>query len=207
MPKKLCGFVLACALAGATPAQAQGTRVELGPYAGVFVPVAELLGPVTGLVFLLEGGHRPGPAFGGRITAWLPGPVGLEGLLTYALSDVETGIFGAGASEKAYVLASSARLVLRIGALDGPASLLLGFGAGYVTRGGEAYTGIDKTGDIGYSGGIGVRIKVSDRAALRVDADDYLYAAQLTVGTTEVESRLQVDFVFSVGLAIGLGGS
>lgn len=207
MIKKACGVVLAIALAGATPATAQGPVVEITPYAGLFVPAGNLL-EAQGLGFLLAGGHTAGFSLGARGTVWLTGPLGIEGTFNYAFSDVEEGIIDVFGSGDAYVWAGSGRLALRIGSLSAPVSLILSAGLGYVSRGGDAYADAEGKGDLGYAGGLGLRVKLPGRLALRFDVDDYLYVYEVDVqtngGSATFDSRFQADFVFGLGLSFQL---
>ncbi len=206
MIRKGSSLALAIVLASATPATAQKPVVELTPYAGVFIPVGNLL--EAGFLFPVTGGHVAGLALGGRATAWLAGPIGIEGTLNYAFSDVEEGIVDVFGSGDAYVWAGSARLALRIGSLSAPVSLVLSAGLGYVSRGGDAYEDVEDEGDLAYAGGLGLRIDLPGRLAIRLDVDDYLYnydaTQQTDIGEISIDSQFQADFVIAVGLSIQL---
>ena len=186
-----------------TSAMTQGPKLELTPYAGVYIPLTN----VVQLVLLpIQGTHQASVAFGGRATFWVGGPFGLEGSFNYAPSNVTGGILQQTVTGEAYVWAGSGRLMIRVGKLTSPVSLLLGGGIGYVGRGGEAYEDFENKGSVGYSGTFALRFKITNSVAIRLDLEDYIYSSKFLFQDVESEGQLQLDLVIAAGLSIGFGG-
>lgn len=206
MGKKLWAIALASAFLSATPAMAQLPGLEIEPYAGAYIPLTNVVDED-----LFVASQQEALAVGGRLTAWLVGPVGVEGNFVYAFADAEIDDGTTVSDTSAYVWAADARLVFRIGVPLAPISFHISGGVAYVGRGGDAYEEITegKT-DIGGVVGLGTRIKLPGVFGIRADADGFLYSAQLTQdvglgGPVEFDSQLQADLVLSAGIIIGLG--
>ncbi|MBI4512868.1 MAG: Ig-like domain-containing protein, partial [Gemmatimonadetes bacterium] len=61
-----------------------GARVEITPYAGVFVPTTSVVDQAE-----LQTKHQAAALFGGRLTGWLTDWLGLEGALAFSPSSAE----------------------------------------------------------------------------------------------------------------------
>lgn len=214
MTKKAVCF---CAFAGllmAAPASAQ-VQVDLTPYAGVYLPVSDLieetfvdpdLGTIDGAV-----SHKTGLLFGGRANFWFPSGFGLEANFAYALSDVEVsgevgGVTGSvDLDASAWVAAGKAayRFTPQMGAA--PYYIYVKGGIAFIGHTGDAWEDVDGTTDIGGVLGIGVAIDVSEMVAISLDAEDYIYSAKFGEDPDETDSKLQNDLVLTGGLVIKLG--
>ncbi len=201
MWRRTFGALLVTALVGTAPALAQSPKLEITPYAGLYVPLKNFVNP---LIFPIEGSHQAGLSLGTRLGVWITGPVGLEGSFNYAFSDVTAGIAGELESGQAYVMGLAARLLLRLGSLEG-FSLILGPGFGYTSRGGEVYENVEVKGGWGYSGTLALRFAVSQSIAFRIDLENYIYNSDVQ-DNIAVEFPLQVDLIIALGMSIGFGG-
>jgi hypothetical protein len=198
-------------------------RVDLVPYAGLYVAMASLTpAPVAKQATSLS--------LGSRLTMWLPAHLGLEFTVHYAPSNVTaTGeqpphcacVSFPGPSA-AHVMAGSAKAVVRLGQPDASVAFHVGGGVGVVEHGGAAYTSdiyLQSSGASFFSGIVaaGAAFKLGSSLALRVDAEDYVFKAQfqcrhtygasgvcwaVNQGGTNTSSKLQNDLVLSLGLAV-----
>lgn len=210
--------VLALAPFVALAGQGKG-RIELTPFLGMYVPVADLIkesDPVSGLSVVF--GQKSAFSLGARLGYGLSDRAALEGAFGYTSSDVTVEIPGVGGTSiSGTVLQGSARVVYR---LNAPASRigwhLIG-GLAVTSRGGDIWSQIESSGtkvngrtDFGVVIGGGVRLPVGKGFALRIDVEDYISQAKFTlddgIQALDSESQLQNDLVLSVGLAIQLGG-
>lgn len=210
MMRRLFGVGAALALLGATPAMAQLPGIEVEPYLGVFVPVLDLVDD-TQLGFDVSAAQKEALAFGGRITVWLPGPLGVEGNFFYALSDVEQTVDGAGEDIDANTWAVDGRLIFKFGVPLAPISFHVNGGIALIDHGGDAYEDVtDGDSSIGGVVGAGMRVKLPGLLGIRLDAQSYLYSSEITVddpdfgGEVTFGSQFQADIVVSAGLVISL---
>ena len=210
MKRMVFGVALAFVFAGATPAMAQLPRFEIEPYAGAYIPLTNLISEEI-LLDELTAKQKTSLAIGGRLTAWLTGPVGLEGNFMYAFSDAESSDGTETSDTTAHVYAADARLVFRIGVPVAPVSFHINGGIALIGRGGDAYEEVTqgKT-DVGGVVGLGTRIKLPGMFAIRVDADGFVYQSELTIqdedlGEFTFDKQWQADLVLSAGVAFGFG--
>ncbi len=212
MLRKLCVAASMAAVAVATPARAQLLpSFDIEAYGGAYVPLQDLIvTQMFGAEFTQ--GQQKALALGGRLTWWVAGPLGLEGNIVYAFSDVEAGLPGNRQTIDANVWMADGRLAFRFGIPLAPVSFHLNGGGAYIKRGGDAFATVTD-GDESFAGVVGVGLKVDLPAlvGLRADVDSYLYKAEIT-GTdpasgTQVSfgSQFQSDIVVSLGLVFGLG--
>lgn len=144
-------------------------------------------------------------SFGGRITLPVTARVGIEGAFAYALSTlsvteedgVAPGIDG-GISQKGNIMFGSVRAVFS----PRRSNLFLLAGPAVVTRGGDAWDGVDKSDITDFGGviGLGIRANVTPRFRLNITAESYLYS--FNGGGTE--SKFQSDILISIGVPIAL---
>lgn len=210
MKKSLSAPALLLLFTGVAPAVAQPPQFELVPFVGAFVPLGDLsdqpldIGGTT----LDRAKQATSLAFGGRAVLWLAGPVGVEGSLFYAPSEAETTVAGVASEQDAYVWAGAGRLLLKLGVPGAPVHFLLDGGVAVIGRGGDAYNGLNGTSKVGGVAGVAGRFGLSDRLAIRLDAESYLYRARLrpegSQQPIEFDSKLQGDIVLSAGLVIRL---
>ena len=95
MAKVIVVALIGMTVAAAGPACAQGRGVELTPYVGIYVPLANVIDERTtqemdGVIVGTEtqAGHKTGLALGGRLTVWLSERIGAQGSFNYAFSDL-----------------------------------------------------------------------------------------------------------------------
>jgi hypothetical protein len=167
------------ALAPLTTAAAQGKgRVELTPYLGMYLPVADIiketdLGSGISLTFK----QKSALTFGGRLSFGLSDRAALEGAFGYTSSDVRLEVSGVGgAALGGTVMTGSARVLYRLNQPTAPTGWHLIGGLAIVSRGGDIWDQIESGGtavngrtDFGAVIGGGVRLPVGRRLALRID--------------------------------------
>ena len=189
--------LVATLVASGTVAAGAQTRVELGPFAGVFVPLSSFegnLGPVV---------HQVAVAGGGEAHLWIGEHFGLVAQLGASPSDVrktETRATGFGVAP-ASVRWLSAALAWRIAPLDLANDLRFRAGAGFVQHRGAAFARYDFPQAV--TGLLGIEATWPLRAAVRVLAgiDGYVYPHRLTdtLGV-QYRERLQVNVVAKIGV-------
>lgn len=220
MRSAISSFVALLALTPFATAAGQGKgRVELTPYLGMYLPVADIIKETDlGSGISLSFKQKSALSFGGRLSYGLSDRAALEGAFGYTSSDVRFEVSGIGsASLGATVITASARVLYRLNQPASPTGWHLIGGLAMISRGGDIWdqlqTGgatVDGRTDFGAVIGGGVRLPVGRRLALRIDVEDYVHQAKFTIddGVTalDTESQLQNDLVVSVGLAIQLGG-
>lgn len=196
--------LVVCAMSAA-PAFAQ--KIEVSPFAGAVVPLSNVIDEAG-----VELKHKAGIAFGGRVTAWMPGSLGFEGQAAYALSDVKLTIDGVeeecvGDECDSSIFFGAAKVLYRFAPPTGVAAFHIGGGPAVVIRGGNAYEGATGTTDIAGILNVGASFKVGPLVSVRVDAEDYLSSAKFGAEgeTGETESKLQNDVVLSAGVQISVG--
>lgn len=215
---RLLVAVLTLAPLGAVAGQGKG-RVELTPFFGMYLPVADLLkesDPGSGLSVVFS--QKSAFSFGGRIGFGVSDRVALEAAIGYTPSEVKVEVPGFGsASDGGTVLAASGRVRYRLNSAAAQTGWHLVGGLAVISRSGDLWdlfesqgTAVEGRTDFGLVVGAGVMLPVGRGLALRFDLEDYIHQAKFTLddGTTAVdsESQLQNDLVLSAGLAILLGG-
>jgi hypothetical protein len=199
--------------------QAKG-RVELTPFIGMYLPVADIINisDPTGSGLDLAFSQKSAFSLGGRLGYGLSDRAALEGAFGYTSSDVKIDVGGFGSvALGGTVLQGSARVLYRLNAPASPTAWHLVGGVAMISRGGEVWdtlstdsTSVDGRTDFGVVIGGGVSLPVGKGLALRIDVEDYVYQAKFTFDLAgsrlDTESQLQNDLVLSVGLAIQLGG-
>ena len=205
------------------PATAQ-VQVDLIPYVGVYVPVADLaqLSITSGnQTISVRAEQQWAFLFGGRADVWLNPKWGLEANVGYAFSDIRLAgessnddICAQDASVdcSAYVWLASAKALYRIVPKpDSWYSIHLGAGLAIIGRGGKFYDADNSlsTTNVGGVLGAGVDIAVSRMMGIAIDLEDYIYKYKYEVeieGSTQTSSSFwQNDLALTVGLVIHLG--
>ena len=219
--------VMALAVAAA-PSAAQG-RVEVTPFAGVYVPAAHVIdisafcpGGPCGEVLKQE----IAPLFGARVTAWVHERLALDlsftysrtgvtrhGLLAEISPSVMVGPTATDISGTANIRTGSARVLIGLTPRSERASFYVAAGLAFVAHGGEAYSRV--IGNTGWGPVIGAvgRWQLAPPLALRVEVADYVYkfsgtavtsppAYSLGVVAGDYSSSLQHDLVLSLGLSV-----
>jgi hypothetical protein len=216
MLRKLCVLASVFSIAAATPAMAQLPKFEFEPYLGAYVPVLDLVDQTLTVPGVgsadLTAGQKEAVALGGRLTWWAAGPLGVEGNVFYAFSDVEMSDGTVVSDTSAYVFGADARVAFRFGVPLSPVSFHVNGGVAYLKRGGDGYDDVtDGDTTIGGVVGTGIRVKLPGVLGIRADVDAYLYSAEITLqdpdlgGQVTFDSQFQADLLFSAGLIIGVG--
>lgn len=191
-------------------------RVELTPYAGVYVPHGSLTSPA-----LLK--QEASLSLGTRVTIWPIRLVGIEGIANYAPSKVvptQTNSSFPGPSS-AQLVAASAEVIVRLLAANGTTGIHLGSGVGRVSYGGPAYSitdGFLQANGTTFSSWLvtaGAAFRLGQSVALRIDVEEYVYSTSFRCRSTvnaagicwavsrgALASERQNDLVASLGLAI-----
>ena len=198
-------------------------RVDLVPYAGLYLPTTTLM----------QGGvlkQKASPALGSRITVWLLGRVGMEGTMSYAPSNLTTtdATDYYPGPHSAHLITRTAKLVVRVNPAGDNTVFQAGGGVGRVGYRGAAYCGGAAPCDPYLRADVmtfpskivtaGAAFRPRRSVALRVDAEDYLFSASFSCrngghspgvcfsGTPYTPKR-QNDFVVSLGVALRVLGS
>jgi len=204
-------LALACTLSVAGRAQIEG---DLVPYAGLYLPTTSVMyqGPR----------QKASPTLGVRATLWLLHWWGIEGTVNYAPSSL-TGPKPVSPSS-AYVIARSAKLLVRLNSPGANTVFHLGACPSRVRYGGPAYCGcndvyLQMSGSTfdGWVAAAGALFNPSRLISLRLDAEDYRFRAYFACrsggnspgvcnyGFARTYKR-QNDLVVSLGAALRLGG-
>ena len=208
------------------PAAVAQSRVDLEPYAGLFIATTSLTS--SGVLK-----QESSLSLGTRLITWLPGRVGLQWTVNYAASGVTPtgadsscacGSFPFPGPSSAHVIAASTQVIARVSPAAATTTFHVGGGIGLVGHGGAAYTvdTYERNRTTAVSGILtaGAAFRLGQSLALRVDAEDYLFPTDFhcryTYGTrgvcwavnqagTPSSSTLQNDLVLSLGLAVRVG--
>src|SRR3989475_16039 len=212
----------------AAPSAAQG-RVEVTPFAGVYVPAAHVIdisafcpGGSCGEVLKQE----IAPLFGARVTAWVRERLALDLSLTYSrtgvirhglLAEIPTGVIvgptPTDTSSTANITTGSARVLIGLMPRSERASFYVAAGLAFVAHGGEAYSRVIGNTGWGPERQPGGRWQLAPPPALRVGVADYVHqfsgtavtsppAYSLGVVAGNYSSGLQHDLVLSLGLSV-----
>jgi hypothetical protein len=138
---------------------------------------------------------------GARLTFWGTGMLGFEATGGYAPATVG----GETVNEThTNLLIASGRLLLALSPVTNRVGFYIGAGPALVTRGRNTFDDDRSSTDFGGTAGIGFRFGLgeSNRSAIRLDFEDYLYNGDFGGG-----DKFQNDLVGSLGLSIAIGGS
>ncbi|UCF18654.1 MAG: outer membrane beta-barrel protein [Gemmatimonadota bacterium] len=234
MSRRLSVVTASLAMLAAGPAAAQQVAVDLVPFAGAYLPMADVYDwsdTEVGITATITGKHKTGFAFGGRLTLWFNDAFGLEGGFAYGPSDVDYDLTvrGDGLSESvstsvsASVWRGSLKGILNlVRSADAPVNFYVGGGIGLVGRSGDGYEQFviqffdenlvfenEGTTDVGGVLNVGVAFDVSELIAIRIDLEDYIHSVKQTLTlegeSFESDSKLQNDLLLTGGVAIRLG--
>jgi hypothetical protein len=183
-------------LAAAVPAWAQG-GANIVPWAGVYIPTRNSFRDLDNAVF-----KRDVSVIGGaRLTFWGTGMLGFEATGGYAPAKVGGETLN---ETHTNLLVASGRLLLALSPVTNRVGFYLGAGPALVTRGRNTFDDDRSSTDFGGTAGLGFRFGLgeSNRSAIRLDFEDYLYNGDFGGG-----DKFQNDLVASLGLSIAIGGS
>jgi opacity protein-like surface antigen len=192
-------FAVLC-LAGVGPAQAFAqSSTSFGVYGGIYSPLGRdpSLGGVGGSI-----DRNNSFAGGARLTFWGPGVFGVEAVGGFTPARVE--VAGAPINQKRNqdILTAGLKLMAGLSPNVSPLGIHIGVGPAFIRRGGDAFSESDSKSRFGVVAGAGVRLPISSRVHIRVDAEDYIYGG--SIGDTD---KTWNDLVLSTGLSFQLGGS
>lgn len=177
--------------ATARPAAAQGA-VSLTPYAGIFVPTNNSFNSVGNDIK-----RRNAFIGGGRLTIWGKSILGLE--FTGGFSPAKVQVAGATINEdrKTNVFVGGLKLMLGLSPAASGVGFYVGGGPAVVRRGQDVLNTSQSTTDFGGIVGAGLRLPLARSAAVRFDAEDYLYK-----GDFDGSKDFQNDLVLTAGLSL-----
>ena len=208
MKRELVLLSLLALSAASLEAQVTG---DFTPRMGVYIPLKDLTvgtDPTTGLAQRQKAETKF--TIGSRLGLWFGPTFGLEGVVDYNKSGVNTFLGGVPNPPTAgsHLFAASGRAMLKLHVADNNFAVILNGGAGMVDRGGEYINGINPpsttyTGrtDFAPAAGISFLIRLRKDVAARIDLDGYTYTAQYTnpiFGSTG--QQRQYDLVIMFGL-------
>lgn len=214
-------LVAVLALAPLATAASQGKgRIELTPFLGMYAPVADIINLTdpSGSGLTLVFSQKSAFSFGGRLAYGISDRAAIEGAFGYTPSDVKVEVASFGSvALGGTVMQASARVRYRLNAPASQTGWHLTGGLAMISRGGEIWDSLETGGlridgrtDFGVVLGGGLALPVGKKLALRIDVEDYIHQAKFTLDAqgsqADTESQLQNDLVFSIGLAIRLGG-
>lgn len=183
---------LASGVTGSASAQARG--VELNGFAGFFAPTK-----TEGLEGTREALRRGSLAYGGRLTYWSGGLLGIEATGAFSPARVRvTANSGSQFARSTKVFMGSARLMLNLTQSSSRFGVAVGAGPAYIRTGNTVASPALSESTVGATAGLSLRLNLGQNVALRGDAEDYLYKANLG-GTSKVTTH---DLVLSGGLAL-----
>jgi hypothetical protein len=206
-------LALAGVLTGAiaVPGVAHAQKLELTPYVGNYYALTsmsdDVFGGVDPFTGVNDGSHWKAKqvsavSVGGRLTFWLSNTSGIEVAGSFQQSQPKLS-----SPQDTSSLTFKGRLVTATGRfLYRPprTNLHLIVGGGIVSRGGDAWTGIDRLTRPAGVVGAGVRAVVSPKFALNVSAEATVYSFDIDGSGTTNKSKLQSDVVVSIGIPITL---
>lgn len=207
----ICRVTLIVALVAFNAAPLNGqVRVGLSAFLGGYLPADNLFDSVrlgdTDEPIILNLGHKPGIAGGGRLTVRMS-RFALEAEAGYVASnlDIPSAVADAVPSDASIFLGSLSVLYDLYRAPFSPLSIYLLGGGGLVARSGDFFDALEGTTDLAGTLGLGLRFGLAPALFLRFDLRDYIsswapraqdgfqFAAQLQnelIGTIAVEFSL-----------------
>ena len=192
---KVPAVLAAVAITTAAPQAAQAQGVNLVPWAGAYSPTTKSVGDLDNAL------SRDVSVIGGaRLTFWGTGVLGFEATGGYAPAKVSGETINETNTD---LLVASARLLLALSPVTNRVGFYIAGGPALLTRGSNPFDGDRSSTDFGGTVGAGLRFGLgeSNRSAIRLDIEDYLYNGDFGGG-----DDFQNDLVASLGLSIPLGG-
>lgn len=206
------------ALAVTAPAQELQPGWVFTPWVGAYVPTTDFTrfsgvdgsGTFTGTVR-----HETGLALGGNLSYWFRERMGVEFGAAYAWSHADVTSDFESFNDHSYIAMGTAKMMFALLPPSGSTQLRFGVGPALINRGGTAYKD-DPDGkfrgltNLGAAASLCTRFALTDRIALRLRAEDYIYQSRLKFRDQspdldpEFDRKLQNDLIFSAGLQIGL---
>lgn len=173
-------------------------QLSLGAYGGVYAPLGRdpALGSVGSSV------ERNNSFAGGvRLTVWGQSLFGLEAVAGLSPASVQVAGATLNGSRNQDLLTAGLKLMAGISPSVSAAGFHAGIGPAFIRRGEDAFSESGSRSRLGVVAGAGVRLPLSSRLGVRLDAEDYVYGGK--IGDT---SRAWNDLILSTGLSLRLGG-
>lgn len=198
-------FVSLMGLLLAGPATAQTKHAwDFTPHLGVMAPLANVVDAGAIATGTPAAEHNVDLMLGGLLTYWWAPEWAVELGVMYAPNGIDSEAFSVPGTVDATFFTMSGRLVYDFGQNpEKPAVLLTGGLGFFVTDYDEPLSMI--TGGMGLVG-LGLRIPLSTRLALRIDVTDYLTTTNWELdGGGETDKLLQNDLTIKGGLTFSFG--
>lgn len=189
----------------ASPAAAQSKyALDFTPHVGVLAPLSDVVEAGAFSAGSPAAAHDVNLLLGGMLTYWWAQEWGIELGVMYAPNSIESEAFGIPGTIDASFLTVTGRLVYDFGQNPAKPAVLLTGGLGFFATDYDDPLSM-KTGGLGLVG-LGLRIPISARIALRVDLDDYITTTnwELPAGG-ETDKLLQNDLTIKGGLTFSFG--
>lgn len=205
----LRAVALWCGLTGlGTAGAAAQRRIELTPFVAGYVPTTNLgrmrVGHILTAPVQITGEMETNGALGGRLGVWTGDRWGLEGTFFYAASDLRVATGPVSGTVDASVQGGFLQAFFRATNQGSGTDLFLRAGASAVKHAGQAFDLAFKQLDFGGAVGGGLHVVMSPQVTFRIDADLLVYP--WSFGATDLnQTRMQSDFLASLGLAFRLG--
>lgn len=195
--------VLAAVLAAPVMAQTR-YALDFTPHIGVLAPLSDVVEAGVITAGSPAAAHDVNLLLGGMLTYWWAQAWAVELGVMYAPNSIESEAFGIPGTVDASFLTVTGRLVYDFGQNPAKPAVLLTGGLGFFATDYDDPLSM-KTGGLGLVG-LGLRIPIGPRVALRVDLDDYITTTnwELPAGG-ESDKVLQNDLTIKGGLTFSFG--
>jgi hypothetical protein len=205
------------AIAVTVPAQQLQPGWVFTPWIGAYVPTTDFTrfsASDEGEVFRGTVRHQRGVALGGNASYWFGERMGVEFGGAYAWSHADIKSDFESFDDHAYLMMGTAKMMFALLPPGEGTQLRLGVGPAVIRRGGTAYE--EDEGEfkgltnLGGAVSLCTRFALTDRIALRLRAEDFIYRSRLTFhddspgSDPRFDKKMQNDLVFSAGLQIGI---
>jgi len=209
MIRRVTLIVAAAGCCTASPLDGQ-VRVGLSAFLGGYLPATNLfdsvrLGDVDQPI-ILNLGHRPGIAGGGRLTLRLS-RLSAEAEAAYIASDLDipSGVAGEVPADASIFLGSLSVLYDIYRAPFSPMTIFLSGGGGLVARRGAFFDPLDTTTDLAGVLGLGFRFGLTPAVFLRFDLRDYIsFWAPRAEDGFQFNSKLQNELIGTIAVEFSL---
>lgn len=201
----VCSLLASAALAPGVSAQ---SRFELTPFAGAFLPLADLT-DAFGSDNVVQS-HSSAVTFGAHAGVRFSA-LSIEGTFAYVGTNLDSEGSGVTISEDQTILIFGGSLLYNIEA-SRFMEFFLAAGAGIKSYSADdplSPPGFEAGSDFMYNAGGGMRIFISPTTAIRVDVRDYMstFDAFELLSASNQDAKMQHDLLLTVGLSFVLGGS
>lgn len=201
--------------------------VVVTPYIGVYTPtnqIARTGSTPQGASLTADAKHQAAAAFGANVSYWFTDRFAIEGGGVYTSSNLKSlatindpgVITSATQTQNAHVWLGSAKVMVQMLPTESDFNVRFGVGPAIISRGGSAYKAnsdgqITGLTDYGAAVSLCTRLAFTPDFGIRLRAEDYMYysgmgwrSATNPAENSSFDSRMQHDFIFSVGLQLSL---